>query len=448
MPDKYVLLINPPMSLGDEKNNEIVDEVFSGDLPALGILALASAIEDIEGIKPVYLDGNVCSFKTILSFIENFNNNILCIGISALSENYYIGLKILKFSRSLNNKIIHVIGNEHFTALPHLCLENQQHLLDYGFYGNDVVYKFKKFIYNLLCNQDVRNTPSLVYYHNNKLFRNPEVKESLPYEINYRLLDSYYPHTKIYERNFDSARLERWFNRKFNRSTIIEIARGCVKFKNNNKCSFCSIQYGNIWKNSISNGKEAWSFIEKTFRNGYDVIFITADELLLTFYSLLIDMRNNMPDWFKALSEFEKPLLIAYVRVEGLCNERNVKLLYDLGVRIVYLGIDAGSKFSINIFNKSLYKKEKGVERLYEQNKRALDVVKKLNMKVDIGYVLGHIGLTKGILQENIDFACELISNYSNTIGVFDANILCPEPGSRDYYFLINPVIAMEFAKK
>ena len=63
MKPKIVLLINPPISFSDDTNDS-----FSGDLPALGILKIATAIEYIDGIEPVYLDGNICNNR-IFDFI-------------------------------------------------------------------------------------------------------------------------------------------------------------------------------------------------------------------------------------------------------------------------------------------------------------------------------------------------------------------------------------------
>jgi len=446
---KMVVLINPPMTLPENKANSLVIEKFSGDLPSLSILTLASALQDIDGLEPVIFDGNVCRLNHMLSFINDYQKDIICIGLSVITENYHIGLQILEHSRLINPTIIHIVGNDHFSALPELCMKNQKHLIDYGFIGNEVIIGFKKIIKQIITNQVTHTSfPSLVYRYDDKIIVNSERKQKLFNNVNYQLIDRYYNHSKLYNEAFDRQLLKKWFGRDFKKSILIEIARGCIKFKNNNQCSFCSIQSGNIWKNSVKDGKEAWSSIYRAFISGFDVIFITADELLLTFYSLLVDMKKNMPLWFKSISDNEKPILIGYVRAEGLCIEKNVKLLYELGFRILYVGIDSGSKQSIYAMNKAMSYSVDSVEKLYDNNLKSLHLIKKYGLKVDIGFVIGHIGMTTHILNENVEFICNLINETPESIGVLDVNILSPDPGSMDYKFLLDTNFAKKYSDK
>src|SRR3989344_243919 len=54
--------------------------------------------------------------------------------------------------QALNPKIITIFGNDHFSALSNRIME-QQSLVDYGFYGNDVVEGFTAFLVDLLAGQ-------------------------------------------------------------------------------------------------------------------------------------------------------------------------------------------------------------------------------------------------------------------------------------------------------
>lgn len=63
--------MKPKIVLFDKSTDFFSDDTndsFSGDLPALGILKIATTIEDIDGIEPVYLDGNICNNR-IFDFI-------------------------------------------------------------------------------------------------------------------------------------------------------------------------------------------------------------------------------------------------------------------------------------------------------------------------------------------------------------------------------------------
>ena len=86
-----------------------------------------------------------------------------------------------------------------------------------------------------------------------------------------------------------------------------------------------------MWKNSVSDAKTAWEVLQRAYRAGYDYLYVTADELALTFRQLLTEMWENPPRWFLQLSEDEKPLLTGYARTDGVMVEKNARLLYDLG---------------------------------------------------------------------------------------------------------------------
>ena len=69
-----VLLINPPNSSSvldgaDPTVTRSEDLTDWANVPSLGVLTLASAIADIPGITPVYLDGTVVPWPDILSYI-------------------------------------------------------------------------------------------------------------------------------------------------------------------------------------------------------------------------------------------------------------------------------------------------------------------------------------------------------------------------------------------
>ena len=146
-----VLLINPPNSntLVDRQTTGIGNPAEHSDwsnFPAMGILSLASALRSVPNIQPVYFDGVVFPFTEILDFITANRDRIAIIGISMLTDTYEAGLKILEHSRCENPGIVHIVGNDHFTALTELCLKNRSDLIDFGFVGNDVTHSFQRFV--------------------------------------------------------------------------------------------------------------------------------------------------------------------------------------------------------------------------------------------------------------------------------------------------------------
>ncbi|GAA3434196.1 hypothetical protein GCM10018954_038000 [Kutzneria kofuensis] len=67
-----------------------------------------------------------------------------------------------------------------------------------------------------------------------------------------------------------------------------QIGRGCIKFARNDACSFCSIRFGGMWRNSVPSAEAAWQVIHAAHTAGYDYLYLTADELPLMFGRLLL----------------------------------------------------------------------------------------------------------------------------------------------------------------
>jgi anaerobic magnesium-protoporphyrin IX monomethyl ester cyclase len=461
MKRKLVLLINPSNSSSlREKHPTFGSPAEHSDwsnYPAAGILSLASSLGTIPNVYPVYLDGVVCPMEQIYDFITSNRHDIAAIAISALTDTYEAGLKIFKHSRSVSSSIIHIIGNDHFSAVPRQCLQNQDLLIDFGILGNEVIGSFRK-----LIDQIVNDKSSVLVPHAGMVMRDsmtkqilfqPPSPETIFTEVDYKLIDEVYPHTAKYDHHFQasiSPHMKTWFNRVVSRGIALEIARGCIKFKDDNACSFCSIQYGGMWKNSVSNAQTAWNLIEHARKSGYDYFYITADELGITFRELLLDMKNNKPNWIKNLHSEERPVFTGYSRSDGLIIGGNAELLYDLGFRLIMIGVDAGPKISLKAFNKHLTQKNEynSLNRLYEANLKAFARAQDAGLKLRIGFVVGHIGMTKELLVENVEYFRGLVDNNPQVVAVADIEILSPEPGSKEYEHLTHPEMAFEKARE
>ena len=138
MEKNIVLLINPPNSSTVLKNYS--DDIGKpdehsdwSDYPATGVLSLTSALKAVPHVEPVYIDGVVFPYQEILDFIASHKNDIKAIGISALTDTYEAGLKILEYSREINPEIVHIIGNDHFSSLPEFRFADMKVLPGRGF---------------------------------------------------------------------------------------------------------------------------------------------------------------------------------------------------------------------------------------------------------------------------------------------------------------------------
>jgi radical SAM superfamily enzyme YgiQ (UPF0313 family) len=446
-----VLVIVPPNA-----NTVIPDSTLTVTRPedlsdwsaflSLGALSLVSALAANPQIQPRYIDGGVVALDEILTYITERSAWILAVSVSVVTANYEAGLLLLRHAKDADVRIVTVIGGHHFTALPRSCVDSARYI-DFGFVGNDVVGPFTALIRDLRLGRtiDPASYPGVVARHEGTVVVAPERSEPVFEHYDYGLADQLFQHNAVYEKNFRervAPRVWQLIGRRVVSGVPVDIGRGCVKFANDDACSFCSIQPGARWRKQIA-PESAWRVIERAWRNGYDYLYLTPDELALTFYPLLSAMRARPPEWWRRLGEDDRPVLVGYARADGICNDRRVGLLAGLGVRQLMVGMDAGSALSLAALNKPRRSGSMDLlqraEQLYEQNWQAIRVARQHDMMIRAGFVVGHIGITQALLQENVERIKALLGAGKDVISAVDVEILLPEPGSRDYGYLTEP---------
>ncbi|MGK7895397.1 MAG: radical SAM protein, partial [Xenococcus sp. (in: cyanobacteria)] len=245
-----VVFVNPP-NTSDLKSQATesftcgVEHTDWANFPHLGILSLASFI-NLKGkgqFKVAYFDGVVCPWKKILNFIIQNKSTILAVCVSCLTASYGSALRLLEHVKKTDSSISTLVGNDHFSALYKTILVKQNNLIDYGLVGNEIYESlFKTLMYLKEGKQpEVFNIPGLSAYKNGKVILGEQKSEAIFTEIDYSLLDSYFPHSEIYQYNFQnriSPRIDKVFGLQIRSGVPVEIARGCIKFKHNNACSF------------------------------------------------------------------------------------------------------------------------------------------------------------------------------------------------------------------
>lgn len=419
------------------------------DYLSLGALGLACALSANPNIHARYVDGTVISLEKILSYITDNSHRLLAVCAGALTANYEAALLIFRHAKSADPAIRTVIGNDHFTALPQQCMRRAD-CIDFGFFGNEVVGPFVALIGDLYRQRPISSGayPSLVTRDRDTIHIAPSHTEPVFSHYDYGLTDRVFDHTALYTDGFRrrvAPRIYELLGRKVQAGVTIDIGRGCIKFAKNDACSFCSIQYGGMWKNALS-PEDAWKTIKCAWDHGYDYLYITADELPLTFKSLLAAMNNSKPDWWLSLSVDERPFLVGYARADGIADRRKTRLLRDLGIRQVMIGMDAGSPISLAALNKPLRTQRDDywhlAESLYAQNLAALQTAREEGLLIRTGFVLGHIGMTRDLLKENVEMIMTLLQEGSDVISSIDIEVLSPDAGSRDFSYLTTPATA------
>ncbi|MGW0537454.1 hypothetical protein [Streptomyces sp. NPDC003032] len=427
------------------------------DFLGLGALSLVSSLATNPALEPVYLDCTITPLKDVLEYITAHSDRILAVCLGMLTANYEAGVLIAKHAKATDAQITTVAGNDHFSALSEACM-NASTSLDYGFVGNEIVGPFADLIGALRAQApiDPAALPGLVYRTDGRVHTTAPHAEPVFSGYDYTLVDRAFPQTPLYTRQFGhriAPRIRELLGRTVTAGVPVDIGRGCVKFAADDACSFCSIHPGQLWRNQL-NPAQAWTAIEAAFNVGYDYHYLTADELPLTFAQLLHGMATDTPAWWSALGEDERPLLVGYGRADGIADPRKTALLTSLGVRQIMIGMDAGAPLSLAAMNKPVGGRRRNVlaeaEKLYKLNSTAITVARDHGMLIRAGFVVGHIGMTRALLAENLERILALITEGGKH-GVFsavDVEVLSPQPGARDYTYLTTPDAARQAAAK
>jgi len=403
-----------------------------------------------------YLDGTVYGNPFIQMYIEENYQSISVLCFSVLTANYGASINLANLARALNPRIITIFGNDHFSALYENVMKKQPDVC-YGFYGNDVVEGFTDMVSDIVSG----NMMPLSSYHGlvyrdelDEIKRNPENPNEynrLPF-VDYSLADTLFPHNEYYTKG--QQKIYSFMRGRGLKSQVVDIGRGCIKFTGQqvvgvsvNACDFCGIIPGS--KVILPQTPDrAWAILKNAYDQGYNYFYITADELPLTFWSLLKGMVNSMPDWYKNLSVSRRPKMFGYARAEGFNTQpEKIDAIIDiLGFDHFFIGFDGLSKISLEVMNKQpIGNKSYDLMRL---NMEALQKVVKKGCLITAGLVVTHLGITPEILDDNYRNLEEIISRYPSAFVALDFGPLCPIPGSLSFRYLIDPEFAKARAEK
>ncbi|WP_327270437.1 cobalamin-dependent protein [Streptomyces sp. NBC_01218] len=458
-----VLIVNPPNSntVFDGATCTVTrpeDHTDWSNFPSLGALTLASALADIAGVTPVYIDGTVVPWPTLLDYIDAHAGDILAVCASALTATYEAAVAVLAHAKAVRPQIWTVIGNDHFTALTEQCLTRHHACIDFGFRGNEVVAPFQALIADLHLGRlrKPEAYPGIAVWNGGEIISVPQRPEPVFTAVRHDLVDATFDHSTPYRSNFQTRvapQLRKMLGVNLQAGMPVEIGRGCIKFRRDDACSFCSIQFGGMWKNSVHDPHTAWQLIEHMSNHTYDYLYLTADELPLTFGGLLRGMLDEAPEWWTRTPENERPVMVGYARADGLSNPRHAETLRRLGIRQLMVGLDAGAPVSLLAMNKPLSPRKDGdpahrAELMFEHNVQAMRTAREHGLLLKIGFVIGHLGMTPELLAENAASMRRLIDAGKGVVASLDVEVLSPEPGSLDYRYLTEPELAGRAAQR
>lgn len=407
-----ILLINPKTTKPTEFHSEFFRE------PNLGILYLAAVLDrhnlhveilDLEqyyGLEPEELN-KIISEKTKGHDI---------IGITSLTNTFYLAKKIAELIKQSNREKIVVLGGPHVSfqyeeilnsepSIDFICIgESETSFLELM---NLIIREKNNLIASQAFGRELEKLKGLAYRNFDGSivftgFPKPIDIETIPIPSRYLLT----------QENF------------YYRVASVIVNRGCP-----NACSFCSRQ--KLFPKTrirsldsiLSEIRDIISYQTYNYINFYDNINID-NKFFQGFCRLFIDNEIKIP-WGCEL------------RVDSISG-KDARLLKEAGCKLIATGIESAS---LKVLKTNLK---------YQDPKRVLSGIKHLkavNIPVQAYFVLGLPGETELTFQETLDFIKELPLDTNDKINYF---IATPYPGSRLWdereRFNIN-IIEFDFTK-
>jgi len=388
-----ILLINPKTTKPTEFQTDFFRE------PNLGILYLAGILEqnnipveilDLEqysGLEPEELN------KIIIEKIEHYE----IIGITSLTNTFYLTKQIVELIKKSNREKIVVLGGPHVSfqydeilktepLIDFICIgESERSFLELT---NLLIQKPPNITNSQAFGREVNAIKGLAYRNleGNVIFTglpDPIDIETIPLPPRYLLSQE---------------------NLYYKVASVI-INRGCP-----NACSFCSRQKLfpktriRSLSSILSEIRDIISYQTYNYINFYDNINIEK-KFFQNFCRLFIDNKIKIP-WGCEL------------RVDSITVE-DATLLKEAGCKLIATGIESAS---LKVLKNNLK---------YQDPKRVLSGIKHLkgeDIPVQAYFVLGLPGETELTFQETLDFIKELPLDANDKINYFVAT---PYPGSR-----------------
>lgn len=453
-----VILANPcnfPYGIPNERYQ-------STSYPNLGLLTLGSSLKKIAEsqslvLEILYYDGSVFGNDMLYEYISLNHPTILALCLSSFTSNFQSCINLARKSKESDPCIVTIVGNDHFSFLYKRIITNHKDRFDYGFCGNDIVEGFSNLIVDLYLNKELelKKYPGLVYKLEGTVYRNRENPDEflrLP-DVDYSLIDSFHRTSHKY---IEIQGMENPFVKENGYiGTSVNIARGCWKLAGKrdrlelspNACEFCSMYAGDQPVISMPAGK-AWATIKNAFDQGFNYLFIVADEFPNTFWPLIREMAKKPPEWYRDLTSLQRPGLFIGSRGDSFVGRKKIRLdtlKKKLNVDHIFIGVDGYSTESLIAMNKI---KNRHYNGLLDHNIETCQSIADQGIHLTVGAVITHLGITPELMKKNFKQMELFINRFSKSLVQFDFSTLIPIPGSHAFSYLIEPTRAAKKAKE
>ena len=294
------------------------------------------------------------------------------IGLSAVSLTYTLGIEFLKRLRKENILIPTIVGGVHATVTPNEVIKED--CVDYICVceGEQALVELCN---ALRDNKDTTNIKNIWAKKNNQIFKN-EIR--LPIDIN----DLPFQDWSI----FDKRRIYKPMGGKIRRVGTFELDRGCPF-----SCSYCSNHFWNTtYQGKYYRKKDIKKFIQevKFMKEKYNLEYVylasetflaSSDERFNEFVKLWKE-EINLPFWCQT-------------RPETVTEDR-VRMLKDLGMHSIGIGLESGSPEIRRILNRHMTN---------GQIIKAFEIFIRLDVRAGVNNIIGIPGETRTNIFETIE---------------------------------------------
>lgn len=405
---KRIALITPPYHSG------VVES--AGTWLNVGFVYIAGALR-AAGYEVDYYDAMSLWHKwpDIQKRIEAFRPDM--IATTAYTASIVDAVKLLRFAKSINPRIVTALGNVHAAFCYDEILTHDHDAVDYIVRGEGEE-TLPMLCHCLNAGDDPKKVLGIAYWRDGGVVVTPKA----PYIHD---LDSLPTAWDLVEWPIYTYRAK-----KNARLAIVSSSRGCKS-----QCSFCSQQL--FWPQSWR-ARSAENFVAELemLHNVHGVQVAMLSDELPTFD------RERWVRILDLMQEREVPVkLLMETRVDDILRDADIMDKYrEGGVEHIYVGVEAGSQETLDLFKK---------DTKVDQSKAAIDLINGADIVSETSFVLGMPDDT----PESIEQTIELAKHYNPDMAFFLAIAPWPyaelypelEPyvGTKDYrkYNLVEPVI-------
>lgn len=364
MKKRKILFITPPYHCG-------VVEVAGRWIP-LQFVYLAGAARE-AGFEAKLYDAMSAftGFKEIKEKIKEEKPDL--VGVSAITSTFLDCLEILKISKSVDKKIITVMGGVHPTFMKDEAFNIGREYLDFLIRGEGEI-TLKELLLCLSDGGELEKIKGLSWKNGGEVIHNPP-RELAPD------IDSFKTDWSILDWN-----LYRYFVIPRSRLGAVSTSRGCSM-----ECTFCSQQ--KFWKRTwrFRDPEKVAEEIEMLNKDLKVNVFLITDEY----------PTSDRERWISLLKKIIMRNIRAYflmeTRVDDIVRDRDVMDIYrSAGIIHIYVGVESASDEVLS----SVKKKIK-----VEQSKEALEILREKGFISETSFVLGFPWETEESIKRTIDLS-------------------------------------------